>query len=198
MATGSSTPFFFANPTIVEVKDRLRLVFKEVPKISIKEDSAGALSRVPDGVMYVKDVRACSHCNLEDLGTEDIKSMYQFVILGDSGTIKPKFKAIEDLGLTGILYILEFKDELIKYVLTRVHNEFIWLDMPYMITKEAIRDVTNLPRVGQEPGKKISNTEVEKLTTVTHDTRSMRISTITNMDIKFASMMIGYKVIQSN
>lgn len=89
------------------------------------------------------------------MGTEDIKNIYQSVILGDSRTIKPEFKAIEDLGLTGILYIPEYKDEVIRYVLSRVHNEFIWLDRPYMIMKEAIQVITDLPSVKQEPGKKI-------------------------------------------
>lgn len=114
MASGSSAPTFIANLSIVEVKDRLRPVFKEVPKIAKKEDLVGAFSRVHEGVMYVEDVRAYIHCTLEDLGTEDIKSMYQSVILGDTGKIKPKFKAIEDLGLIGILYLLKFKDEVIR------------------------------------------------------------------------------------
>lgn len=89
MASGSSAPTFIANPTIVEVKDRLRPIFKEVPQIYKKEDFVGAFSRVPDGVVYVEDVRAYIHCTLEDLGTEEIKGMYQSVILGSSGTIKP-------------------------------------------------------------------------------------------------------------
>lgn len=107
-------------------------------------------------------------------------------------------KEIKDLGLTDILYIPEFKDKMIRYVLRRVHNEFIWLDIPYMIMKEAIQDVTGLPRVGQELSKKISNTKVKKLIGVTSDSRSMRVSTITNSNIKFTSMIIGYKVTQSN
>lgn len=105
------------------------------------------------------------------------------MILGDIGKIKSEFKAIGDLGLTGIMYLLEFKDEDIRYILSRVHNEFIWLDKPYMITKEAIQAIIGLPRVRQEPGKKISNTEVQKLTGSTLDNISMRISTITDSDI---------------
>lgn len=155
------------------------------------EDYAGAFSMFSNDVMNVEDVGAYIHCTLEDLGTKEIKSMYQSMILGDLGTIKPEFKAIEYLGLTSILYILKFKDEVTRYVLSRVHNEFIWLDSPYMITKESIQFVTGLPRVRQEPGKKISNTKVKKLTDATPDSRSMRISTITDTDIKFASMIIG-------
>lgn len=58
MASGSSDPTLIANPTIFKVKDRLKPVFKEVPKIAKKEDFAKAFSRVPDNVMYVEDVRA--------------------------------------------------------------------------------------------------------------------------------------------
>lgn len=90
MASGSLAPTFIANPTIFKVKDRLRSVFKEVPKIAKKEDSVGAFSRVPNDMMCVEDVTTYIHCTLEDLGTKDIKSMYQTMILGDFLTIKPE------------------------------------------------------------------------------------------------------------
>lgn len=125
MASGSSAPTFIANPTIVKVKDRLRPIFKEVPQIAKKEHSVGAFSRVPDDMMYVEDVRAYIHCTLEDLGTKERKRMFQFVILGSSITTKPKYKIIKDLGLTSIQYKPEFNDQVIRYILSRVHNEFI-------------------------------------------------------------------------
>lgn len=186
----SSSPTFIVNPTVVEVKDRLRPIFKE--------DSIDTLLRVLDGIVYMEDVRAYIHYTLEDLGIEEIKGMYQFVILGSSRTIKLEYQIIEDLGLTGILYIPKFKDEMIRYILSKVHHEFIWLDLPHMITKEVIQAVTILLKVGQEPGKKISNTEVEKLIGATHDRRSMRVNTIKDTDVKFSSMIIGYKVTQSS
>lgn len=113
------------NPTIVEVKDRLRPIFKEFPQITIKEDSTSTFLMVPDGIVYVEDVRAYIHCTLEDLGTEEIKGMYQSMILCIYDTMKLEYQIIEDLGLTKILYILKFKDEVIRYVLSKVHNEFI-------------------------------------------------------------------------
>lgn len=154
MASGSSAPTFIANLTIFEVKDRLRPIFKEVPLIAKKEDSTGAFSKIPDGMMYVEDVRAYIHCILEDLGIKGIKSLYQSMILGSSGTIKPKYKEIEDLGLFGILYILEFKDEVIRYILSRFHNEFMWLDRPYMITKEAIKKSLTYPKLDKNLARK--------------------------------------------
>lgn len=139
MEFGSSyAPTFIANPIIVEVKDRPRLFFKEVPQIEKKEDSLGVFSRVPDGIGYVEDVRANIHYTLEDLDTEETKGMYQSMILRSSGIIKLEYQIIEDLVLTEILYISELNDKMIRYVLSRAHNEFILLDQPYMIIKEAI------------------------------------------------------------
>lgn len=67
-----------------------------------------------------------------------------------------------------------------------------------MITKEAIQAVTNLPKVRQEPGKKISTTIVENITDATHDRRSIMVITIKDIDVKFVSMIISYKVTQSS
>lgn len=70
MASESSfSPTFIVNPTVVQVKDRLRPIFKEVPQIAMKEDSTGVFSRVHDRMFYVEDVRAYIHCTL-DLGIE--------------------------------------------------------------------------------------------------------------------------------
>lgn len=89
------------------------------------ENLVGAFSCVPKGVVYVKDVRAYIHCHIEDLGTSDIKGMYMSELMGDSGKIKLAYKHIEYLGFTNILDISEFEDKIIRYVLSRVHGEFI-------------------------------------------------------------------------
>lgn len=109
----SSTPTFIANPTVVEVKDRPMPIFKPCPHIFTLDDSVGAFSRVPEGIVYVEDVRAYIHCHIKDMGTSDINNMYMNELMGDSGKIKPKYKHIEDLGFIGILDIPEFKDEII-------------------------------------------------------------------------------------
>lgn len=83
-------------------------------------------------------------------------------------------------------------------MLSRVHGEFIWLDRPHKITKEPIRAITSLPQVGQKPEKKTSNDQINKLTSATSDSRSMRVITITDKDVKFINMIIGYKVNQFN
>lgn len=106
MGVGSSAiPTFVENPTVVEVKDRPRPIFKQYPHVATLEDSVGAFSHVPEGVVYVEDVRAYIHCHIEDLGTSEIKGMYMSELMGEFGKIKPTYKHIEDLRFTDILDI---------------------------------------------------------------------------------------------
>lgn len=72
------------------------------------------------------------------------------------------------------------------------------MDRPYKITKEAIQAITSLSSTRLHPDKKVSNDFVRKITSAISGKRSMKVSTITDTDIKFGSMVIGYKVTQSN
>lgn len=166
-AGSSSVPTFIANSTIVEVKDRPRPIFNPCLHIATLDDLVGSFSHVPGGVVYVEDIRAYIHCHIEDLGTSDINNMYMNELMGDSSKIKPEYKHIEDLGFTGILDIPKFEDEIIQYILSKIHGEFIWLDNPYKITKEVIKAITSLSHIGQHLEKKISNDQVNKLTDTT-------------------------------
>lgn len=118
--------------------------------------------------------------------------------MGESRKMKPTYKHIEALGFINILDIPEFEDEIIRYVLSIVHGKFTWLDRPYKVTKEVIQEITGLASVGQHLDKKVLNDFMNKITGATSVRRSMRIRTITNIDIIFGSMIIGYKVTQSN
>lgn len=125
--------------------------------------------------------------------------MYMTTLLDKNGGIKPEFSHLKDQGFIDILEMLEFYHEIIRYVLSRVHGEFMWLEHPHKITKDAIWAITSLPQVGQRlDKKKISNNEVTKLTDATIDNRSMRISTIRDKDVQFVNIVIEYKVTQSN
>lgn len=94
--------------------------------MATKEDTVGVFSRVPKGVVYVEYVRAYIHCHIKDLGTLEIKGMYMNELVGECGKIKLAYKHIKDQGFTDILDILEFEDEIVRYVLRRVHKEFRW------------------------------------------------------------------------
>lgn len=144
-ARSSFEPMFIANPTIVEFKDCPRPIFKRYLHIATLDDLVGVFSRVLEGFVYVEDARDYIHYHIEDLGMSDIKSMYMNELMGDSRKIKLEYQHSEDLGFIDILDILEFEDEIVRYVLSRVHGEFIWLDRPYKILKEAIRAITDLP-----------------------------------------------------
>lgn len=96
----SSTPGFIENPTVVEVIKCPRPVFQLVPEIAKKDDNVGAFSQIPKGVVYAEDPRIYIHCHIEELGDEEIKNMYKFVIFDDSDKVKPKHQIIETLGFT--------------------------------------------------------------------------------------------------
>lgn len=194
----SSIHGFVANSTAIEVKDCPRPIFKRYPHVATLEDLVGAFYHVLEGVVYVEDVRVYIHYHIEDLGTSEIKGMYMSELMGESGKIKPTYKHIEEKGFTNILDILEFEDEITRYVLRRVHGEFLWLKKPYKITKEAIQAIIGFPSVGQHLDKKVSNDFMRKIIGATSDKRSIKVSTIINKNMKFGSMIIGYKVTLSN
>lgn len=199
MASSSFVLEFIANPTVVENIKRPRPFFKIIPKIAKMDDSIGAFSKIPKGVAFAKDPRAYIPYNIEDLGSENIKNMFMNVITNKQGVIKPKHKIVEDLGFVDILHMPEFEDETVRYVLSRVHGEFLWLDSVYNITKEAIRVVIGLPSIGTRPEKKkIPNKEVMNLSGATSDNRSLKVSDITDNNVKYYSMVIGYKVAHTN
>lgn len=166
MASSSSVPEFIANPTVVENVKCPRLVFKIIPEIAKEYDSTGEFSKIPKGVAFAEDPIIYIHCNIENLGSDDLKAMFNDVITNGRGIVKPKHKIVEDLGFSDILNIPEFPDKIIRIVLRRVHGEFMWLDSVFKISKEAIKAVTSLPSTSTRPDKKkkIPNKGVMDLT----------------------------------
>jgi len=43
------------------------------------------------------------------------------------------------------------EDEWVQYILSQIHDEFMWLLKPFKITKDAIRNVTGLNSIGGLP-----------------------------------------------
>lgn len=114
MKAGSHfVPTFIANPTVVEVKNHPRPIFKPCLHIATLYDFVGAFLHVLEGVINVEDVRAYIYFQIEDLGTSIIKIMYMNKLMGNFGKIKPKYKHIEELGFTGLLDIPKLEDEII-------------------------------------------------------------------------------------
>lgn len=83
----------------------------------------------------------------------------------------------------------------ILYILSHVHDEFIWFDRPHKITKKVIQVVIGLAEIGKVPSlRKVSNDTVIATTSSKFDSRSMTINNILENDVKFASMVVDYKV----
>lgn len=116
MASGStSTLVGVATPIFVDIKDHPFPIFKKWPQIAKVNDSIDAFYKVPEGVLYVEDVRAYIHYTLEDLGFAKIKNMYIGTLLNQDGSMKLEFQILKDQGFIDILEMPKFEDELIRY-----------------------------------------------------------------------------------
>lgn len=191
---------YIANPTIVEVIKRPRPIFQLVPEIAKKDDTLGAFSQIPKGVVYVEDPRMYIHCNIEELLDEEIKTMYKTIICDDTSNVKAEHKVNETLGFIEILSIPKFPKDVIRIVLSRVHGEFLWLDAIHKITKEAVKAIIGLPTTGKRPDKtkKVPNDLVTKLTSATFDKTSLRVNDVKDINVRFISMILGYKATHAN
>lgn len=105
----------------------------------------GALSSVASDVLLVEDIHSFIHCKLEELGNKFIQD--EFKGFCDYGLLKAKHMHLKTKGL---LYVVDihnqFHADWIKYVLSRMHDQFLWLEVeaPIKITKEVIQRVTGL------------------------------------------------------
>lgn len=102
-----------------------------------------ALSGVPNGVLHVEDVRSFCHYKLQDLGVAVIYEQYRS-LCNEQGRLKEQFRSVVDKGFHhAINFIDNFDDELVRFVLSCIHDQFMWLDRPHKITKEAIYVLTS-------------------------------------------------------
>lgn len=75
----------------------------------------------------------------------------------------------------------------------------MWLNIAFIITKEAISTIIGLNFSGQLPIlKSMKNQIVIEATGSNFDKRAMKIEDIIEVDVKFASMIIGYKIYHSS
>lgn len=80
--------------------------------------------------------------------------------------IKEQFKKVtEKVFHHALNFIVDFDGEHVRYVLSRIHNQFMCLEIPYKITKEAIHPVTELCATGEVLVlRSIPKNDVERLT----------------------------------
>lgn len=72
---------------------------------------------------------------------------------------------------------------------------FFWLDSIHKISKEAVKAVTGLPSIGSrlDITKRVSNDTVMALIGATFDKRSLRVNEVKDINVRFISMILGYK-----
>lgn len=134
-----------AIPLVVEVKDKPRPKFKWHPYKSVETKPLGAFSSVPYRVLHKEDIRAYIHENIEELGSSQIMNLYSHHIIGEDFIVKPKFQTLEEKKLMQFVKFPIFgENEWVRYILSRVHAKFMWLNVTFKITKEAICVVMGL------------------------------------------------------
>lgn len=132
-------------PLVVKITERERMKFKKFPYKSMEDDLNGAFSSVLYGVLHVECIRAYIHCNIKDLVNAEMLSLYTKHMIDGMGNLKLDFKSLQNKGFIQFVNFPVFDEpEWVKYILSRVHDEFIWLDKPYKITKNKIQAVTCL------------------------------------------------------
>lgn len=113
-------------------------------------DIIDALSSVPSGVLLVEDVCSFIHCKFEDLGDKFIQD--EFKGFCDNGLLKEEHMHLKTKGLSHAIDIPnQFHVDWIRYVLSRVHDWFLWLEVeaPIKITKDVIQGVTTFSERGE-------------------------------------------------
>lgn len=143
-------------------------------------------SFVPYGVLHNEDVRAYIHYNIQELGNVDMLSLYTKHMMDNFGNLKPDFKSLQDKGFIQFVHFSAFDEpEWMRYVLSLIHNEFIWLDIPHKIMKQSIQAVTCLNDTNEILGlRHVKNKSVMEVIGSKHDNRSMTISDIVKFDVR--------------
>ena len=93
----------------------------------------------------IQDVISCYTCKVGSIGDMEIRETYGK--LCENGALKDEFKIVERKGLTHALHFPNvFKTKWMKIVLSRIHDNFIWLgNGPVKITKKIVHRVTGYP-----------------------------------------------------
>ena len=112
--------------------------FKAMLGISYKQDLFGALSVIAPQVLMIQDVRCCYTCKVGSIGDMEIKDRYGK--LCENRVPKEEYKIVERKGLTHALdFPKNLKTELIKIVLSIIHDNSMWLENgPINITKKIV------------------------------------------------------------
>lgn len=123
---------------LVEALKEPQLEFKLHPMKVGEIDLTGALSFMPSGVLLVKDIRSI-YCKLEELGDKYIQT--EFKEFYNHDLFKEEYLHLKKKGLMNAIDFLDqFHANWVRYVLRRVHDQFLWLEAGALIkiTKDVI------------------------------------------------------------
>lgn len=117
----------------------------------MEDDPEGAFSLNPHGVLHVEDNRAYIHYTLDIIRNSQIIRDLRDMM--DNGELKPEFYKLKDLNILQMFEYYEFdKPKWIKIILSRIHDQFIWMgDQPTIINKDLIHVIIGLSREGTIP-----------------------------------------------
>lgn len=173
--------------------------FKAILEVAYKNDPASALSVIPPKVIMIQDVRKCYNCKVRGVGDLELREAYNR--LCENGALKEEFNIVEKKGLTRALeFTTAFKTEWIKIMLSKIHDNYIWLEGgPIRITKKIIHRVTRFPTLEQQKSLRNDAKEtIEKNTGAKWNKRGMTIDTITDPLVNFAVRVISHNFYQSS
>lgn len=118
------------------------------------------------------------------------------LLCGDDKKIKLEYSILERKKLHNAVYFLEeFTEDNICIILSRVHGDKMYLEWTHDITPEAIHAVTGFCNIGEVSTlRKDIKTEMNKLTGSLSNQQGMTINPIKDDLVKYACMVIGYRV----
>ena len=172
--------------------------FKLAPAIAESLDSQGAQSQIPPKVLLINDIRTHFKCSIQEIGTLEMQNA--LTELSSNGTLKPEHKHLERKGLTHIPHMpRNFQVKWVRYVLSRVHNGQLCLEQPILITKKMIHRITGFPMLNKAKATKtLGREELQRLTLAEWDGRGLKISNVTDLELRFGIYIIAYKIYSSS
>ena len=98
------------------------------------------------------------------------------------GVLKSEFKHLETKGLTHIPHLpRNFQVKWVRYILSWFHDNQLWLEQPFLITKKMIHKIMGLPMLNKaKTTKTLGREELQKKTLTKWDDRGLKISSVTN------------------
>ena len=168
--------------------------FKLTPTIAEILDPSGAKSKIPPMVLLINEIHSHFKCVIQDIGTLEMDECLKELCV--DGILKPEHQHLEAKGLTHIPHMpYDFQVKWIRFILSHVHNGQLWLKKPILITKKMTHRITGLPMLAKaKMTKTLGQVELEKKNLAEWDGRGMKISSVTNMELKFNIYVIAHKI----